>query len=122
MRAIWIIFECVIASSKSLVSKWENFISLYTFKLLSYTTMRNSYRGSNRSNKSDRAYNKLVFLMGDIKSGRKTEIFFLYYFFRRFFLITTSTTTTNNSNILLASRRGFIKGWYYSDMKVKIIN
>jgi hypothetical protein len=43
-------------------------------------TMTNGNRGSNRANKSDRTYNKLVFLMGDIKSGRKTEIFILIIF------------------------------------------
>ncbi len=49
-------------------------------------TMTNGNRGSNRANKSDRTYNKLVFLMGDIKSGRKTEIFFHIYFFSTSFL------------------------------------
>lgn len=62
----------------------RNFISRCRFDSLSYT-MTNSNWGINRANKSDRTYNKLVFLMGDIKSGRKTEYFFLLLLFCRSF-------------------------------------
>lgn len=47
--------------------------------------MTNSYWGINRANKSDRTYNKLVFLMGDIKSGRKTDFFLIILPFIFFF-------------------------------------
>lgn len=77
--------------------KERNFISRCRFDSLSYT-MTNSNWGINRANKSDRTYNKLVFLMGDIKSGRKTEFFCRS--FSSFLLITKTDILFMNRCVL----------------------
>lgn len=72
----------------------DTFVFLISKRLTS-TQQTIRVASTNRANKYRRTYNKLVFLMGDIKSGRKMNFSFLCFFFSR---IQCSLASLNHEN------------------------